>query len=123
MVRDARADRALREEAEVMDALRFQSSGERHRSATNSVSFLGLSPANACKTVSSFVRFHRGATKSGNLFLVSIERGTSRRPYRGRPRLSDMSRLGGVLTFGSLPVLAVAHVGLSDVCRTDALVP
>jgi peptidoglycan/xylan/chitin deacetylase (PgdA/CDA1 family) len=47
LVRDARADRALREGAEVMETLRFRSSGERHQSATDSVSFLGLSPVNA----------------------------------------------------------------------------
>jgi hypothetical protein len=30
-----------------MEALRFRSSGERHQSATDSVSFLGLASANA----------------------------------------------------------------------------
>ena len=60
-----------------------------------SVSFLGLSPPKASKTVSFFVSFHRGATQSGILFLVSIERGTSRRVYHRRPWLSDMSQLGG----------------------------
>jgi len=35
--------------------------------------------------------------QSGILFLVSIERGTSRRVYHRRPWLSDMSQLGGAL--------------------------
>ena len=66
----------------------FRSSGERHQQR-----LLPWSLPN--KTVSSFVSFHRGATQSGILFLVSIERGTSRRVYHRRPWLSDMSQLGG----------------------------
>src|SRR5208283_4920766 len=73
----------------------FSANFDRQASATNSVSFLGLSPPKASKTVSFFVSFHRGAKQSGILFLVSIERGTSRRVYHRRPRLSDMSHLGG----------------------------
>jgi len=59
----------------------FSANFDRQASAINSVSFLGLSPPKASKTVSFFVSFHRGATQSGILFLVSIERGTSRRVY------------------------------------------
>jgi hypothetical protein len=84
---------------------------DREASATNSISFLGLSPSKACKTVCFFVSFHRGAAEPGILFLVSIERGTSRRAYRRRPWLSDVSPLG-VLPVGSLPALAVARVGV-----------
>src|SRR5208337_225464 len=73
----------------------FSANFDRQASATNSVSFLGLSPPKASKTVSFFVSFHRGATQSGILFLVSIDRGTSRRVYHRRPWLSDMSQLGG----------------------------
>jgi len=89
----------------------FSADFERQASATNSVSFLGLSPPKASKTVSFFVTFHRGAAQSGILFLVSIERGISRRVYHRRPWLSDMSRLG-VLLAGSLRALAVARVGV-----------
>ena len=73
----------------------FSADFDRQASATNSVSFLGLSPPKANKTVSFFVSFHRGAAQSGILFLVSIERGTSRRVYHRRPWLSDMSPPGG----------------------------
>jgi hypothetical protein len=76
-----------------------------------SVSFLGRFPPKACKTVSFFVSFHQGATQSGILFLVSIERGTSRRVSHRRPWLSDMSQLR-VLPVGSLRALAVARVGV-----------
>ena len=69
----------------------FSANFDRQASATNSVLFLGLSPPKANKTVSFFVSFHRGATQSGILFLVSIERGTSRRVYHCRPWLSDVS--------------------------------
>jgi hypothetical protein len=64
-------------------------------SATNSVLFLGLSPPKANKTVSFFVSFHRGATQSGILFLVSIARATARRIHHCRTRLSDVSHLRG----------------------------
>jgi hypothetical protein len=57
----------------------FGASFDRSVSATNSVCF--------------FVSFHRGATQSGILFLVSFGRGTSRRVYHRRPWLSDMSQL------------------------------
>ncbi|MGA7498959.1 MAG: hypothetical protein WBX00_19700, partial [Isosphaeraceae bacterium] len=57
--------------------------------------FLGLFQPKANKTVFFFVSFHQGVTQSGILFLVSIERGTSRRVYHRRPWLSDMSQLGG----------------------------
>jgi len=36
----------------------FSANFDRQASATNSVSFLGLSPPKACKTVSFFVSFH-----------------------------------------------------------------
>ena len=42
----------------------FSADLDRQASATNSVSFLGLSPPKACKTVSFFVSFHRGAPQS-----------------------------------------------------------
>jgi hypothetical protein len=42
----------------------FSANFDRQASATNSVSFLGLSPPKACKTVSFFVSFHRGAPQS-----------------------------------------------------------
>jgi hypothetical protein len=67
----------------------FSANSDRQASATNSVSFLGLCPPKACKTVSFFVSFHRGATQSGILFLVSVERGTSRRVYHRPPWLSE----------------------------------
>jgi len=73
----------------------FSADFDRQASATNSVSFLGLSPAKASKTVSFFISFHRGAAQSGILLLDSIERGTSRRVYHRRPWLSDMSPPGG----------------------------
>ena len=94
----------------------FSANFDRQASATNSVSFLGLSPPKACKTVSFFVSFHRGATQSGILFLVSIERGTSRRVYHRRPWLSDMSQLGGA------PCRFLARPGCSTrrCRRTDA---
>jgi hypothetical protein len=72
----------------------FSASFDRQASATNSVSFLGLFPPKANKTVSFFVSFDRGATQSGILFLVSIERGGSRRVYDRGPLLSDVSQLG-----------------------------
>jgi hypothetical protein len=56
-----------------------RASFDRQASATDSVSFLGLFQPKANKTVFFFVSFHQGATQSGILFLVSIERGTSRR--------------------------------------------
>ena len=59
----------------------FSANFDRQASTTDSVLFLGLSPPKANKTVSFFVSFHRGATQSGILFLVSIERGGSRRVY------------------------------------------
>jgi len=67
---------------------------DRQGSATGSVLFLGLSPPKANKTVSFFVSFHRGASQSGILFLVSIERGGSRRVFDRGPLLSDVSQLG-----------------------------
>jgi peptidoglycan/xylan/chitin deacetylase (PgdA/CDA1 family) len=60
LVRDARVDRALREGVEVMDTC-ISIVRERHQIATDSVSFLGVAPANACKTVSFLVPIHRGA--------------------------------------------------------------
>ena len=50
------------------------------------------------------------------LFLVSIERGTSRRVYHRRPWLSDMSQLGGTPCRFLAP-LAVTRVGVSDRSR------
>ena len=67
----------------------FSANFDRQASATDSVLFLGLSPPKANKTVSFFVLFHQEAMQSGILFLVSIERGTSRRVYHRRPWLSD----------------------------------
>ena len=72
----------------------FSANFDRQASATNSVLFLGLSPPKANKTVSFFVSFHRGATQSGILFLVSIEQGGSRRVYDRGALLSDVSQLG-----------------------------
>ena len=72
----------------------FSASFDHQASATTiSFSFLDLSPPKANKTVSFFVSFHRGATKSGILFLVSIARALARRFYRCRPWLSDVSPL------------------------------
>jgi len=62
----------------------FSAKIDRQASATNSVLFLGLSSTKANKTVSFFVSFHRGATQSGILFLVSIARATARRIYHCR---------------------------------------
>ena len=92
----------------------FRSSGERHRTVSPS---LVSSHPKAYKTVFFFVSFHRGATQSGILFLVSIERGTSRRVYHRRPWLSDMSQLGGAPCRFLAPWLWHASV-----CRTDAQV-
>ena len=91
----------------------FRSSGERHQQRL-------LPWSLPTKTVSSFVSFHRGATQSGILFLVSIERGTSRRVYHRRPWLSDMSQLGGALC-RFFARLAVARVGVSDRRRNAAV--
>jgi hypothetical protein len=73
--------------------------------------FLDLSPPKANKTVSFFVSFHRGATKSGILFLVSIARATARRIYRCRPWLSDVSPLEDAPCW-CLARLGVARVGV-----------
>ena len=73
----------------------FSASFDHQASATNSFLFLGLSPPKANKTVSFFVSFHRGATQSGILFLVSIARATARRIYHCRPWLSDVSHAWG----------------------------
>jgi len=59
----------------------FSANFDRQASATDSVLFLGLSPPKANKTVSFFVLFRQEAMQSGILFLVSIERGVSRRVY------------------------------------------
>ena len=72
----------------------FSANFDRQASATDSVLFLGLSPPKANKTVSFFVLFHQEAMQSGILFLVSIERGGSRRVYNRGPLLFDMSQLG-----------------------------
>ena len=85
----------------------FRSSGERHQQCLLPWSL----PTEGDKTVSFFVSFHRGATQSGILFLVSIERGTSRRVYHRRPWLSDMSQLGGA-PCRFLASLWVAPVGV-----------
>jgi hypothetical protein len=68
----------------------FSANFDRQASATNSVSFLGLSPTKANETVSFFVSFHRGATQSGILFLVSTARAIARRIHHCRPWLSDV---------------------------------
>ena len=73
----------------------FSANFDRQASATNSVSFLGLSPPKACKTLSLLCFVPPRSAAVGILFLVSIERGTSRRVYHRRPWLSDMSQLGG----------------------------
>ena len=50
------------------------------------------------------------------LFVVSIERGTSRRVYHRRPWLSDMSQLGGA----PLSVPCASWLWHASVCRTEA---
>ena len=72
----------------------FSANFDRQASATDSVLFLGRSQPKANKTVSFIVSFHRRATPSGILFLVSIERGDSRRVYDRGPLLSDVRQLG-----------------------------
>jgi hypothetical protein len=57
------------------------------------------------------------------LFLVSIARVTARRIYHGRPWLSDVGHLKGVLPLGSLRGQAVARVGVSDDARKDERSP
>jgi hypothetical protein len=59
----------------------FSANFDRQASATDSVSFLGLSSPKARKTVSFFVCFHRGPAQTGILFLVLIERGFLYRVY------------------------------------------
>jgi hypothetical protein len=88
-----------------------------HQASATTISFLFLdrSPPKAPKTVSFFVSFQRGATKSGILFLVSIARATARRIYRCRPWLSDVSPLEDASCW-CLARLGVARVG----CRTEA---
>ena len=55
----------VRAENRVHDMDReFSANFDRQTSVTNSFSFVGLSPPKACKTVSFFVSFHRGATLS-----------------------------------------------------------
>ena len=103
----------LREKGYIDTDREKRASFDRQASATDSVSFLGLFPPKANKTVFFFVSFHQGATQSGILFLVSIERGTSPRVYHHRPWLSDMSQLGGAPR-RFLARLAVARVGVSD---------
>jgi hypothetical protein len=91
----------------------FSASFDHQASATISFLFLGLSPPKANKTVSFSVSFHRGATKSGILFLVSIARATARRIYHCRPWLSDVSPLEDAPCW-CLARLGVARVGVSD---------
>ena len=67
------------------------------------------------KTVFFFVSFHQGATQSGILFLVSIERGTSRRVYHRRPWLSDTSQRGSA----PCRFLARPGCGTRRCCRTN----
>jgi len=88
----------------------FSASFDHQASATTiSFLFLDLSPPKANKTVSFFVSFHRGATKSGILFLVSIARATARRIYRCRPWLSDVSPLEDA------PCWCLARLGVARV--------
>ena len=87
---------------------------------TVSPSFLFQPKAN--KAVFFFVSFHQGVTQSGILFLVSIERGTSRRVYHHRPWLSDMSQLGGA-PCRFLARLAVARVGVVGPTRIRHYLP
>ena len=103
----------LREKGYIDTDREKRASFDRQASATDSVSVLGLFQPKANKTVFFFVSFHQGATWSGILSLVSIERGTSRRVYHRRPWLSDMSQLGGAPRRFLAP-LAVARVGVSD---------
>ena len=70
---------------------RVRSSGERHQTAAPSL----LSSILMRKTVFFVVSFQRRVMQAWISFRVSIEPGTSRRPYRGRPQLSEMSQLGG----------------------------
>jgi hypothetical protein len=87
--------RPLIDELEGHDTDReFSANFDRQASAIDGVLFLGLSPPKANKTVSFFVLFHQEAMQSGILFLVSIERGGSRRVYDRGPLLSDVSQPG-----------------------------
>jgi hypothetical protein len=109
-----RVSKQARLDSRRIDTARELSAYFDHQSsATSSVSFLGLFPPKACKAVSPFVSFHRGATQTGILFLVSIERGTSRRVYHRHAWLSDMSQLGGAPRRFVFPWLWHASV-----CRT-----
>jgi hypothetical protein len=58
-----------------------------HVEPTDSVRFPAISPPKANKVVPFFVSFHRGATQSGNLCLISIERGGSLRASKRGPLL------------------------------------
>ena len=95
----------------------FSANFDRQASGTNSVSFLGLSPPQACKTVSFFVSFHRGATQSGILFLVSIDRETSRRVYDRRPWLSECD------TRVSRKLCCSSKGGDNTCCSASSLLP
>jgi hypothetical protein len=94
----------------------FSASFDHQASATISFLFLGLSPPKANKTVSCLVSFHRGATQSRILFLVSSARATARRIYHCRPWLSDASHLRRAPS----RFLARAGRGARRVCRTEA---
>jgi hypothetical protein len=59
------------------------------------------------KTIFFSVSFHRRAMQAWTLFLVSIERGTSRRVYHRPPSLTDMSQ------FRSAPCRFLARPGCS----------
>jgi len=59
------------------------------------------------KTIYFSVLFHRRAMQAWTLFLVSIERGTSRRVYHRPPSLTDMSQ------FRSAPCRFLARPGCS----------
>jgi hypothetical protein len=76
----------------------FSANFDRQASATNSVSFLGLSPTKANNTVS---------------FFVSIARATARRIHHCRPWVSDVSHLKGC----SLSVPCAARLWRASVLR------
>ena len=81
-------------------------------SATKQRLLLWSLPNRMRKTVFFFVLFQRCAMQAWTLFLVSIERGTSRRVYHRPPSLSDMSQ------FRSAPCRCLACPGCGALrCR------
>jgi hypothetical protein len=96
----------------------FRSSGERNRQCLLPWSL----PTKANKTVFFLLSFYQGATQSGILFLVSIERGSSSRGYHRPPSLSDMSQLGGApCRFIARPGCGARRCRRTDARKGDAL--